>query len=121
MKLVSWNVNSIRARIDRVINWLDAARPDVLCMQELKCEEKAFPRERFEAIGYQVAVLCQKTYNGVGIATRVPLTDVKLGLDDGEDDAQARLISATHEGVRLLCAYVPNGQTVGSDKYAYKL
>jgi exodeoxyribonuclease-3 len=121
MKVASYNVNSIRARIDRVIAWMDAARPDVLCLQELKCEEKALPRDRFEAIGYRIEAVCQKTYNGVAIATQVPVSDVKVGLDDGEDDAQARLIAATVEGVRVLSAYVPNGQTVGSDKYAYKL
>jgi len=121
MKLASWNVNSIRARVDRVIDWLDAQRPDVLCMQELKCEEQAFPRERFEAIGYKVAAVFQKTYNGVAIATRATLDDVRVGLDDGEEEQQARLIAATLDGVRIVSAYVPNGQEVGSDKYAYKL
>lgn len=121
MKLASWNVNSIRARVDRVIEWVQAQQPDVLCMQELKCEESAFPAERFEAIGYQVARVCQKTYNGVGIATKVPLADVRIGLSDGEDDTQARLVSGVFDGVRLICVYVPNGQAPGTDKYAYKL
>ena len=121
MKIVSWNVNSIRARIDRVIEWLDANRPDVLCMQELKCEEQVFPRDRFEQLGYHVELVCQKTYNGVGIASRKPASEVARGLDDGDDDAQARLIAATVEGVRILSVYVPNGQTVGSEKYQYKL
>ncbi|MFI5288473.1 MAG: exodeoxyribonuclease III [Polyangia bacterium] len=121
MKLASWNVNSIRARIDRVIPWLEATRPDVLCMQELKAEEKDFPREAFERIGYQVAAACQKTYNGVAICSLQPATDVMCGLGDGDDDPQARLVAATVAGVRVLSAYVPNGQSVGSDKYAYKL
>jgi exodeoxyribonuclease-3 len=121
MKLASWNVNSIRARVDRVIAWLEAQRPDVLCMQELKCEEKDFPHERFTELGYSVARVCQKTYNGVAIATRATLADVRIGLDDGADDPQARLIAGTLDGVRILCAYVPNGQEVGSEKYTYKL
>jgi exodeoxyribonuclease-3 len=121
MKLATWNVNSIRARLERVIPWLDAARPDVLCMQELKVEEKDFPAEAFTAIGYEVARVCQKTYNGVAIASRTPITDVRCGLDDGEDDPQARLIAGTVGGIRVISAYVPNGQAVPSDKYQYKL
>jgi len=121
MKLATWNVNSIRARLERVLAWLDARRPDVLCMQELKVEEKDFPFDAFRAAGWHVAGTWQKTYNGVAIASRAPLERVELGLDDGADDPQARLIGATAFGVRVWCAYAPNGQTVGSDKYAYKL
>ena len=101
--------------------WLDAHKPDVLCMQELKVEEKAFPREAFEGIGYHVVQVCQKTYNGVAILSRTAISDVRYGLDDGDDDTQARLIAGTIDGLRVICAYVPNGQSVGSDKYAYKL
>jgi exodeoxyribonuclease-3 len=90
-------------------------------MQELKVEESAFPREELEGAGYRFACAYQKTYNGVAIAARAPLEDVRIGLDDGVDDPQARLIAATVEGVRVVCAYVPNGQVVGSDKYVYKL
>jgi exodeoxyribonuclease-3 len=121
MKIATYNVNSIRARVDRVLAWLNTQAPDVLCMQELKTEEKTFPLEVFHAAGYQVALACQRTYNGVAIASRLPLADVARGLDDGVDDAQARLIAATLGGVRILCCYAPNGQQVGSDKYAYKL
>lgn len=121
MRLASWNVNSIRARQERVLAWLDAKRPDVLCMQELKVEEKDFPAEAFEALGYRVVRACQKTYNGVAIAARVEISDVVSGLDDGEDDPQQRLIAGTVDGVRILSAYVPNGQAVGTDKYVYKL
>jgi exodeoxyribonuclease-3 len=121
MKIATWNVNSIRARIERVTAWLTAAQPDVLCMQELKVEEEKFPLTELQALGYQVAYSCQRTYNGVAILARSPLVDVRIGLDDGVEDAQARLISATVDDVRIISAYVPNGQTVGSDKYEYKL
>jgi exodeoxyribonuclease-3 len=121
MKIATWNVNSIRARIERVTAWLKAAQPDVLCMQELKVEEDKFPLAELQALGYQVAYSCQRTYNGVAILARSPLVDVRVGLDDGVEDAQARLISATVDDLRIICAYVPNGQTVGSDKYEYKL
>lgn len=121
MKLVTWNVNSIRARTERVIPWLEANQPDVLCMQELKVEEDKFPFDEFRAIGYEIVVAAQKTYNGVAIAARTPLSDVRMGLDDGVEDPQARLISAVVGGVRVMCVYVPNGQAVGSDKYEYKL
>ncbi len=104
-----------------MIPWLEAARPDVLCMQELKTEEKTFPLEAFTAIGYQSVHVCQKTYNGVAILSRTPITDVRYGLDDGEDDPQARLVAGTVGGIRVITAYVPNGQAVGSDKYQYKL
>ena len=123
MKLATWNVNSIRARLPRVIPWLMAAQPDVLCMQELKVGEDEFPFDAFDHAGYAVALAGQRTYNGVGIAVRRPLAieDVTHGFDDGEDDSQARLIAATVGGVRVLSAYFPNGQSVGSDKYEYKL
>lgn len=121
MKLATWNVNSIRARVERVGPWLDQQQPDVLCMQELKVEEDKFPRELFDARGYQLVLACQKTYNGVAIASRLPMSDVRLGLDDGVDDPQARLVGATIAGARVMCVYAPNGQTVGSDKYEYKL
>ncbi len=121
MIIASWNVNSIRARRERVLPWLSSVRPDVLCLQELKTEEKDFPVEAFTELGYHVAGVFQKTYNGVAILSRTPISDVKVGLDDGVDDPQARLIAGTVEGVRILCCYVPNGGVVGSDKYAYKL
>jgi exodeoxyribonuclease-3 len=121
MKIATWNVNSIRARKGRVLAWLADRRPDVVCLQELKAEEKDFPADDLAAAGYSAVRLCQKTYNGVAICARTELTDVTSGLDDGEDDPQARLISATVGGVRVVSVYVPNGQSVGSDKYAYKL
>jgi exodeoxyribonuclease-3 len=121
LTIATWNVNSIRARTERVIPWLDANKPDVLCMQELKVEADKFPTEAFTQIGYQVVLHAQKTYNGVAIVSRVAATDVRVGLDDGIDDDQARLISATIGGIRVASVYAPNGQTVGSDKYEYKL
>jgi exodeoxyribonuclease-3 len=121
LKIASWNVNSIRARKERVLAWLERHEPDVLCLQELKVEEKDFPFEELGARGYQVVMAGQRTYNGVGIASRKPLGAVRAGLDDGVDDPQARLIGATVDGVRLLSVYVPNGQAPGSDKFVYKL
>jgi exodeoxyribonuclease-3 len=121
VRIATWNVNSIRAREARVRAWLEAAAPDVLCMQELKVEAAGFPRAMFEALGYQVVLLGQKSYNGVAIAAKGELTDVSTGFGDGGDDEQARFIVATSGGVRIASLYVPNGQEVGSDKYAYKL
>lgn len=121
ISVASWNVNSIRARLDRVTAWVDLHRPDVLCMQELKVEQKEFPFEAFRERGYHFHGVFQRTYNGVGIASRVPLENPTVGFDDGVDDAQARVVAGTIAGVRVICAYFPNGQSLGSDKYEYKL
>ena len=121
MLIASWNVNSIRARVDRVRDWLAAKNPEVVCLQELKAEEKQLPLEMFSALGYQSAHACQKTYNGVAILSKQPLENVAIGLDDGVDDPQQRLIAATISGIRILSVYAPNGSVVGSDKWQYKL
>ena len=121
MKVATWNVNSIRARKQHVIDWLDAARPDVLCLQELKVAEDEFPYDELRECGYDAAVLGQKTYNGVAIVSREAATNVVRGLEDGDDDLQARLISAQVDGITVLSAYFPNGGEVGSDKFDYKL
>jgi exodeoxyribonuclease-3 len=121
VKLATWNVNSIRARLDRVVAWLDQHRPDVLCMQETKVEDEAFPADALRARGYEIAFHGQRTYNGVAILSRTPLADVTRGFDDGDEDAQARMISATTAGIRVTSVYVPNGEQVGSDKFRYKL
>ena len=121
LTIATWNVNSIRARTERVIPWLEENKPDVLCMQELKVEADKFPTELFTAIGYQVVLHAQKTYNGVAIVSRVPAEDVRTGMDDGVEDDQARLIGATVAGVRIYSVYAPNGQAVGTDKFEYKL
>jgi exodeoxyribonuclease-3 len=121
VKLVTWNVNSIRQRQDRLVALLARHAPDVVCLQETKATDADFPAEAVRAAGYQFAHAGQKTYNGVAILAREPLADVTVGLRDGGDDAQARLIGATVSGVRVISAYAPNGQSVGSDKYAFKL
>jgi exodeoxyribonuclease-3 len=121
VNVVTWNVNSIRARLDRVLSWLGTHQPDVVCLQELKTDTPTFPRAPLEGLGYTVAHACQKTYNGVAILSRGPLENVQVGLQDEEEDPQARFVAADTLGTRVLCAYVPNGQAVGSEKYAYKL
>jgi len=121
MRLITWNVNSIRARHDRLIALLARHQPDVLCLQELKVEDAVFPEAAIREAGYLAATFGQRTYNGVAILTREPLEDVRRGMDDGVDDPQARLISGVVRGVRVFSAYFPNGAEVGSDKYKYKL
>ncbi len=120
MNITTFNVNSVRARLPRVLAWLDAHAPDVVCLQETKCTDADFPFEAFAARGYTVAHLGQKSYNGVAIASRLPTSDVRAGLPDPEDP-QARGIAATIAGLRVVCLYVPNGGELTSDKYPYKL
>ena len=120
MKLATWNVNSLKVRLPHVLDWLAAAQPDALCLQELKCENKAFPLSEIEAAGYHAVFNGQKTYNGVAILSRTPAAEVSLDIP-GFADEQKRIIAATVEGVRVVCGYFPNGQAVGSDKFAYKL
>jgi exodeoxyribonuclease III len=121
MKLATWNVNSIRARQDRLLDWLRSAAPDAVCLQETKVDDAGFPFDALQAAGYHAVTLGQRTYNGVAILSRRPATDVMRGFGDDVDDEQARTIAATVDGVRVISVYVPNGQEVGSDKYAYKL
>ncbi len=128
MKLATWNVNSIRARHERVLAWVEANRPDVLCLQELKAEDEKFPAADYRALGYEIATFGEKTYNGVAILARGPLGEVERGFADGAGDPQARFLAATAAtaataagGVRVMCAYAPNGEAVGSEKFAYKL
>jgi exodeoxyribonuclease-3 len=121
MKVACWNVNSIRMRIERMTKWLEDDRPDVVCLQELKTLDEKFPYMDFEAVGYHAAVYGQKTYNGVAILSRSEPQDVTRGFGDAVDDAQARVIAATVDGVRVISVYVPNGQAIDSDKYPYKL
>ena len=120
MRLVTWNVNSLKVRLPQVLEWLTAHQPDVVCLQETKLEDRNFPGAELEAAGYLAAFAGQKTYNGVAILSRLPIGEVSIGIP-GLDDTQQRLIAATVDGVRVVCAYFPNGQSVGSDKYAYKL
>jgi exodeoxyribonuclease-3 len=122
VKLATWNINSIRARTERLVGWLAAARPDVVCLQETKVEDAGFPHDALTAAGYpHVAIHGQRSYNGVAIASRTPLAEVTRGFDDGEPEPDARVIAATIDGIRVICAYVPNGQDLESDKFAYKL
>jgi exodeoxyribonuclease-3 len=120
MRLATWNVNSLKVRLPHLTDWLAQARPDVVCLQELKCEDGKFPRAELEAAGYQAAISGQKTYNGVAILSRAPLLGVDMGIP-GFEDAQKRVIAATAGELRVICVYCPNGQAVGSEKYAYKL
>jgi exodeoxyribonuclease III len=120
MKIATWNVNSLRARQQHLLDWLAANPVDVIGLQELKLQDEQFPRAELEAAGYRAAVNGQKTYNGVALLSRGPLADVARDLP-GFDDEQRRVIAATVGGVRVVNVYVPNGQAVGSDKYAYKL
>jgi len=121
LKIATWNVNSIRARLERAIAWLEKASPDIVCLQELKTSNETFPYDEIHAAGYHAAVYGQKTYNGVAILSRNEPTDVMVGLSDDVEDPQARLIAARIDGVNVLSVYVPNGAVVDSDKWIYKL
>jgi len=122
MKIASWNVNSLGMRLARLVDWLAAQRPDIVCLQETKIEDDKFPVEPIAAAGYQSFYAGQKTYNGVAILVRsgIDVADVVAGVDDFVDE-QKRLLAATIAGMRIVCAYVPHGQVVDSDKYRYKL
>jgi exodeoxyribonuclease-3 len=120
VKLATWNVNSIRARLEHLTGWLNANEPDVLALQEIKTEADKFPLADIEALGYRAVIDGQKTYNGVALLSREDGTDVTRGINDYTDD-QRRVIAATYGEIRVINVYVPNGQAVGSDKYRYKL
>lgn len=122
MKIASWNVNSIKARLDNVLDWLRIAAPDVVLLQEIKTVDDGFPRLEIEALGYQCAVHGQKSYNGVAILSRLGLDAIRMRLDGDELDEQARYLEATVGGdVRVATIYLPNGNPVASEKYPYKL
>jgi exodeoxyribonuclease-3 len=122
MKIVTWNVNSLKVRLPHVLDWLAAHKPDALCLQELKLEDKAFPLAEIEAAGYHAVYIGQKTYNGVAIISPRPIDEASVVRNiPGFEDEQKRLIAATIDGVRVVCGYFPNGQAVGSDKFEYKL
>ena len=121
MKIVTWNVNSIRARLENVTQWLQETQPDVVLLQEIKCEEKDFPRSAIEDLGYNIALAGQKTYNGVAILAKAPIEDVVCGLPTFPEDENSRYIEAVVGTTRVASVYVPNGQAVGSEKYQYKM
>ncbi|MCH8620648.1 exodeoxyribonuclease III [Undibacterium sp. TS12] len=120
MKLVTWNVNSLKVRLPQVLQWLETNPVDVLCIQETKLTDDKFPQAEIEAAGYQVAFTGQKTYNGVAILSKHTMTDIQKNNPQFEDEQQ-RIIAATIQGMRIICAYVPNGQALDSDKFQYKL
>jgi len=121
MRLVTWNVNSIRARQERVLAWLAVQRPTLLCLQETKVTDEAFPRDAFEAAGYHVTTAGQRAYNGGALLSRTPPRDVVRQFADGEDETAARFLAARVDDVRVLCVYVPNGRVVSSEQFTYKL
>ncbi len=128
MRLATWNVNSVNARLDTVLDWFREAQPDVACLQEIKCVDERFPREAFDSLGYNAAVLGQKSYNGVAILSKHPLEDVRRGLpllDAGDEaDEQSRYLEAVVAApapVRVASIYLPNGNPATTGKFAYKL
>lgn len=120
MKIASWNVNSLKVRLPHVLDWLAQYQPDVLCLQETKQEDINFPTATLLEAGYQNVFSGQKTYNGVAILSKHALQDVSYGIPNFED-AQKRVLAATVNGVRIVNVYIPNGQSIDSDKYQYKL
>ena len=125
MKIATWNVNSVRTRVDTAVAWLKEASPDVVCFQELKCTDEQFPKEAFESLGYNCAVHGQKSYNGVAILSKRPLEDVSPRLPGGDGDDHARymeaVVSTEHGAIRIASLYAPNGNPVGTDKFRFKL
>ena len=120
MKLACWNVNSLKVRLPQVLQWLQDNPVDVLCLQETKLTDDKFPVAEIEAAGFHVVFSGQKTYNGVAVLSRFPISDVVKNNPLFEDEQQ-RLLTVTIEGVRIVCAYIPNGQAPDSDKFQYKL
>jgi exodeoxyribonuclease-3 len=121
VKVATWNVNSVNARLPNVLDWLRATRPDVALLQEIKCQDAAFPTEAVGDLGYNVAAHGQKSYNGVAILSLRPLEDVVHGLPGDPADEQARYLEASTGGLRVATIYLPNGNPIGTDKFAYKL
>jgi exodeoxyribonuclease-3 len=121
MKIVSWNLNSLRKRQDRLFDWLEAIKPDIVCLQETKCPDDQFPALALQAVGYRSAYHGEKSYNGVAILAKREPRDVRPSLCDEVVDPQARVIAATIGDVRVFSIYAPNGQAVGSPAYEYKL
>lgn len=120
MKFATWNVNSLNVRLPHVLDWVRDNQPDVLCLQETKQEDSKFPYQALLEAGYESAHIGQKTYNGVAILSRHPIMDIQRNIPNFEDDQQ-RILAATINGIRVICAYIPNGQAVDSDKYQYKI
>jgi exodeoxyribonuclease-3 len=121
MKIATWNVNSILARLPHVTRWLEAAQPDVLCIQETKCADDKFPQLELQATGYDCVIFGQQAYNGVAILSRAGCASVQRGYPGDEATSQSRLLAVDVAGVRVINVYIPNGQAVGSEKYQFKL
>lgn len=121
MKIATFNVNSVRVRLEILLDWLAENEPDALALQEIKCENDKFPTEAFLEVGYHAAVLGQKSYNGVAILTKEPLSQVQYGFGDPTWPEDCRILRGTVGGVRIINTYVPNGTKVGSEKWDYKL
>jgi exodeoxyribonuclease-3 len=121
MRIVSWNINSLRRRQERFLAWLAATKPDIVCLQETKCTDEQFPELDLKAAGYYAAFHGQKSYNGVAILSKTEPSEVRASLCDEEDDPQARVIAATIGFARVYSIYAPNGQAVGSPAYQYKM
>ncbi len=124
MRIATWNVNSVNARLETVLDFFKEASPDVACLQELKCVDEKFPREPFESLGYNVETHGQKTYNGVALLSKFPLSDIRRGLPGEDTDEQARYIEAVVEAptpVRVASIYLPNGNPIGTEKFDYKI
>lgn len=125
MRIATWNVNSVRQRLDQLLAWLKERQPDIVCLQEIKCVDEAFPREAIEAAGYNVAVHGQKTFNGVALLSRFPFDETTPGLAGDDSDTHARflegIVSAPEGVVRVACLYLPNGNPIGTEKYTYKI
>jgi len=117
MKIATWNINSLRVRLPHILDWMEKNNPDVLALQELKMENKDFPVEVFKKLNYHVSFSGQKTYNGVGIISRAEITDPEVP----DHDEQRRILAATIQGIRVVNVYIPNGESVESSKYQYKL
>jgi exodeoxyribonuclease-3 len=125
MRIATWNVNSVRQRLDHLLTWLNDCSPDIVCLQEIKCVDEAFPREPIEALGYNVVTHGQKTFNGVALLSKHPLDEATPRLAGDEEDVHARflegVVSLKHGVVRVACLYLPNGNPVDTEKYPYKL
>jgi exodeoxyribonuclease-3 len=121
MRVASWNINSLRKRQDRLFEWLEITKPDIICLQETKCTDEQFPELALRGIGYYSAFHGEKSYNGVAILSKAELHDIRVSLCDEVEDPQARVIAATIDDVRIYSIYAPNGQAVGSPAYDYKL
>jgi len=121
MKIVTWNVNSVNARLPNITDWIQEHDPDVVLLQELKCMDDGFPAQEFEGIGYKAAVFGQKSWNGVAILSKHDIKDIMRGLPGDNEDVQSRYIEATINGVRIASIYLPNGNPVDTEKYPYKL